>query len=187
MNSRDPHVVPWVNRHTTESWRERVRKRQAAFRLRVDAYCHEHIDSTLCTREEREKGITPAGLQTEPDTDRDSAATASPVVEQDEGHAEAGEISREVTAETGVPSDKGATTKKRRRSTETIAGPEKSGPTNKKQKSVICFEYLSPVVLMLSYQNAVMQNKSKGHDANRFATSSFSTSRNGSRTISTAK
>lgn len=65
MNSTNTSVTPWVHRHTTESWRERVKKRVAPFKLRVDAYLHENIDRTLRTQEERETGTGPAALEAE--------------------------------------------------------------------------------------------------------------------------
>lgn len=54
-----------MHRHTAESWRERVKKRVAPFKLRVDAYLHDDVDKTLCTKEERETGSIPAGLRSE--------------------------------------------------------------------------------------------------------------------------
>ncbi|KAJ9109178.1 hypothetical protein QFC21_000507 [Naganishia friedmannii] len=136
LNSRDPNVLPWVNRHTAESWRERVRKRQAPFRLRVDAYRHEHIDSTLCTKEERENGILPAGLRKESVVARHSAASAEAPVEQEGGLSvdrKASDV-REATVEKSVSSDK-STAKRGRQSTETVSGSERIGPVNKKQKT----------------------------------------------------
>lgn len=72
MNSTNKRVTSWVHRHTAESWRERVKKRVAPFKLRVEAYLHDKVDKSLCTREERETGSIPAGLRSEA-----LAATAS--------------------------------------------------------------------------------------------------------------
>jgi hypothetical protein len=137
MNSKDPNVVHWINRHTAESWRERVRKRQAPFRLRVDAYRHDGIDSTFCTREERENGTIPAGLRKEPTVGGSTATRVPAPVEQDGGSSVDGTIGdvREATVEKSVSSDK-STTKKRKQSSETVSGSEKSGTANKKQKFV---------------------------------------------------
>lgn len=65
MNSTNKRVTPWVHRHTAESWRERVKKRVAPFKLRVEAYLHDKVDKSLCTKEERETGSIPAGLRSE--------------------------------------------------------------------------------------------------------------------------
>jgi hypothetical protein len=65
MNSTNRRVTPWVHRHTAESWRERVKKRVAPFKLRVDAYLHDDVDETLCTKEERKTGFIPAALRSE--------------------------------------------------------------------------------------------------------------------------
>ncbi|KAJ9125539.1 hypothetical protein QFC22_000500 [Naganishia vaughanmartiniae] len=136
MNSSDPNVIPWVDRHTAESWRERVRKRQAPFKLRVDAYRHEDIDGTLCTREERESGTIPAGLRKEPTVSRNPAASVPVPVEQDGESSVDGKAreSREATVEKSISSDQ-RTAKKRKQSTETVTGPERGGPTNKKRKT----------------------------------------------------
>lgn len=40
-----------------------MKKRVAPFRLRVDAYLHDKVDKTLCTKEERETRSIPAGLR----------------------------------------------------------------------------------------------------------------------------
>ncbi|KAJ9107810.1 hypothetical protein QFC19_002716 [Naganishia cerealis] len=135
MNSRNPNLIPWVNRHTAESWRERVRKRISPFRLRIDAYIHERIDRSLCTREEREDGTFPAGLRREPEKEGSEAALPKSPIQADTLSAASttGGTVREITTEKTASPDK-SITKRKRQNSETVTGEIKNATVNKKQK-----------------------------------------------------
>jgi len=50
----NPAYSSWADRHTAQSWKERVKKHAARFRLRVDALKDAGLDATLKTRQQRQ-------------------------------------------------------------------------------------------------------------------------------------
>jgi hypothetical protein len=137
MNSTNRRVTPWVHRHTAESWRERVKKRVAPFKLRVDAYLHDDVDETLCTKEERETGSIPAALRSEvaPEASSTTHRSASEATEK-AVHAVPAVTRKTGNGHVAVESaSKEKDTRKRSRQ-ETDMSPEKETPDvpNKKAK-----------------------------------------------------